>query len=137
VNNPEQRPALGTVLVVDDEEGVRELARRILESAGYGVVDAADGQLALNIINSKETVDFLMVDLDMPVMRGEELAARLQEIRPELRILFVTAHSDLLFDNRAELPEGSAFLEKPFTVAGLLEAVSLLKTGSIHAPPAR
>ncbi|MBA3269695.1 MAG: response regulator, partial [Acidobacteria bacterium] len=114
------------VLVVDDEPGVRELARRILESSGYGVLEAGDGQQALDVFASNVRVDFLMADLDMPVMRGEELAARMRILRPELRVLYVTAHSGALFRERPELLDGEAFLDKPFTVAGLLEAVSLL-----------
>jgi len=128
-------PARGVVLVVDDEPGVRELARRILESSSYGVLEAGDGQQALDVFASNVRVDFLMADLDMPVMRGEELAARMRILRPELRVLYVTAHSGALFRERPELLDGEAFLDKPFTVAGLLEAVSLLKVGYIKEPP--
>jgi len=59
-------PARAVVLVVDDEPGVRELARRILESSGYGVLEAGDGQQALDVFASNVRVDFLMADLDMP-----------------------------------------------------------------------
>jgi len=127
----------GVVLAVDDEAGVRDLSRRILERGGYAVLDAADGPHALEIIQSGARVDFLMVDLDMPVMRGEELAARLRVLRPELRVLYVTGHSDALFVDRPELGNDEAFLDKPFSVRGLLEAVSLLKNGYINAPAPR
>jgi len=70
-------------------------------------------------------------------MRGEELAARMRILRPELRVLYVTAHSGALLRERPELLDGEAFLDKPFTVAGLLEAVSLLKVGYIKEPPRR
>jgi two-component system cell cycle sensor histidine kinase/response regulator CckA len=124
------------VLVVDDEAGVRELSRRILTQGGYRVLEAANGQQALELIESGEHIDFLMVDLDMPVMRGETLAEKLRVLRPELRVLFVTAHSDALFTTRPELRDGQAFLDKPYSVTGLLEAVSLLKNGYIHPPTA-
>lgn len=126
----------GIVLVVDDEAGVRALARRILEGGGYGVVEAADGAEALELIKSSVRIDFLIADLDMPVMRGEEMARRVRALNPDLRVLYVTAHSERLFEDRPELIDGEAFLDKPFTVRGLLEAVSLLKVGFIKEPPA-
>jgi two-component system cell cycle sensor histidine kinase/response regulator CckA len=128
-------PTRGVVLVVDDEPGIRALARRILEGGGYGVLEAGNGAEALAVIDSKARVDFLIADLDMPVMRGEEMTRTIRAMRPELRVLYVTAHSELLFKERPELIEGEAFLDKPFTMRGLLEAVSLLKSGFIKAPP--
>ena len=128
-------PPRGVVLVVDDEEGVRALARRILEGAGYGVLEAGNGVEALEVMESPARVDFLIADLDMPVMRGEEMTKLIRALRPDLRVLYVTAHSELLFKERPELIDGEAFLDKPFTVRGLLEAVSLLKVGYIKAPP--
>ena len=128
-------PRRGTVLVVDDEPGVRALARRILEGGGYGVIEAGDGAEALSLIGGKARIDFLMADLDMPVMRGEEMAKKIRQLRPDLKVLYVTAHSEQLFKERPELLDGEAFLDKPFTVRGLLEAVSLLKVGYIKEPP--
>ena len=125
----------GVVLVVDDEAGVRALARRILESGGYGVIEAENGADALAVMAGTAQVDFLMADLDMPVMRGEEMAKKIRQLRPDLRVLYVTAHSEQLFKTRPELLDGEAFLDKPFTVRGLLEAVSLLKSGYINEPP--
>jgi CheY-like chemotaxis protein len=122
------------ILVVDDEAGVRQLSRRILEQGGYAVLEAADGLQALATIESGQPVDFLVVDLDMPVMRGEQLSARIRTAHPDLRVLYVTAHSEALFVNRPELTTGEAFLDKPYTVRGLLEAVSLLKNGYISRP---
>jgi two-component system cell cycle sensor histidine kinase/response regulator CckA len=128
-------PPRGVVLVVDDEPGVRALARRILEGGGYGVLEAGNGVEALAVMASKARVDFLIADLDMPVMRGEEMTRKIRAMRPELRVLYVTAHSELLFKERPELIDGEAFLDKPFTIRGLLEAVSLLKAGYITEPP--
>ena len=128
-------PSRGTVLIVDDEPGVRALARRILEGGHYGVLEAGNGVEALDVMASPARVDFLIADLDMPVMRGEEMTRKIRALRPDLRVLYVTAHSELLFKERPELIDGEAFLDKPFTVKGLLEAVSLLKVGYINAPP--
>lgn len=128
-------PSRGTVLVADDEPGVRALARRILESGGYQVVEAENGVEALTVMAGAQRIDFLIADLDMPVMRGEEMTRKIRAMRPDLRVLYVTAHSEQLFKERPELIEGEAFLDKPFTVRGLLEAVSLLKVGFINEPP--
>lgn len=127
----------GVVLVVDDEAGVRMLIRRILEGGGYGVLEAENGAEALKALDDGAAFDFLMADLDMPVMRGEEMALRFRIRRPDLRVLYVTAHIASLLDGRPLLSETEAFLEKPFTASGLLEAVSLLQTGHIGdtAPP--
>jgi CheY-like chemotaxis protein len=124
-----------TVLVVDDEEGVRMVARRILESAGYAVIEAVNGADGLKTIEANTPVDLLMADLDMPVMRGEDMAVRIRALRPHLKCLYVTAHIDALMDERPLLWDGEAFLEKPFGSASLLEAVRLLTTGRIGAPP--
>ena len=125
-----------TVLVVDDEETVRLVARRMLEPAGYTVIEAVNGAEALAMIEANTPVDFLMADLDMPVMRGEDMAVRIRALRPNLQCLYVTAHIDALMDERPALWDGEAFLEKPFTRASLIEAVKLLKTGRIgDAPP--
>ena len=129
-------PSKGIVLIVDDEPGVRALERRILEGGGYQVIEAADGAAAVKLIEGSARVDFLVADLDMPVMQGEEMARRIRTRRPDLRVLYVTAHSERLFRERPELIDGEAFLDKPFTSRGLLEAVSLLKTGFIGRPPA-
>jgi two-component system cell cycle sensor histidine kinase/response regulator CckA len=133
INKPRPR---GIVMVVDDEPGVRALARRILEGGGYGVVEAGNGQEALDIMAGTARIDFLVADLDMPVMRGEQMAGEIRALRPDLRVLYVTAHSEQLFKERPELIEAEAFLDKPFTMRGLLEAVSLLKAGYIKEPPA-
>ena len=126
---------LGTVLVVDDEPGIRQLARRILEGQGYTVVEAENGAEALAIVERGDQVDFLMTDLDMPVMRGDDMVTRIRAIRPELNVLYVTAYTDQLFKDRALLWEGEAFLDKPFTPTGLLEAVSLARWNTIDPPP--
>jgi CheY-like chemotaxis protein len=122
------------VLVVDAEPAIRILARRILEGSGYDVIDAGNGAEALAIVATNRPVDFLIADLDMPVMRGDKMARTLRQLRPDLGILYVTAQSERLFEERPELSAREAFLDKPFTVRGLLEAVSLLRNGFITEP---
>jgi len=117
-----------TVLVVDDEAPIRMLARRVLEDTGYQVTEAADGPDAIELLSKGTTLDLLIADLDMPKLGGDEMVRRIRATRPDLKVLYVTGHIDRLMDAR-QLWEGEAFLEKPFTAAGLREAVSLLIFG--------
>lgn len=117
------------VLIVDDEESIRTFAERVLRGEGYETVVAADGQAALNLFEERGSFDLLLADLMMPGIRGDELARRLRQIDPELKVLYLTGYSDRLFVGRPKLPENEAFVDKPISVNGLLEAVSLMLFG--------
>lgn len=119
------------VLVVDDEEPIRQMERRILESGGYRVIEAPGGVEGVGMLNDGKALDLLIADLDMPELGGEEMVRRIRAARPDLKVLYVTAHIDRLLDVRQMLWEGEAFLDKPFTAKGLLEAVSLLLYGTL------
>jgi two-component system cell cycle sensor histidine kinase/response regulator CckA len=119
-----------TVLVVDDEEPVRMVQRRVLEEDGYQILEATNGVEGMNVLAGATVVDLLIADLDMPVLRGDEMVRRIRFTRPDLRVLYVTGNIDRLMDARP-LWEGEAFLEKPFSAAGLREAVSLLLNGTV------
>jgi two-component system cell cycle sensor histidine kinase/response regulator CckA len=114
------------VLVVDDEEPIRQLERRILESGGYRVIEASRALEAFALLQKDLQVDLVIADLQMPDLGGEEMARRIRRDRPDIRVLYVTGHIDELMDERSTLWEGEAFLDKPFTAKALLEAVSLL-----------
>lgn len=120
-----------TVLVVDDEEAIRSVARRILEGEGYQVTEAGSGLEAIALLQKGATLDLLMADLDMPGLGGDEMVRRIRVTRRDLRVLYVTGHIDRLMDERPALWEGEAFLDKPFSAAGLLEAVSLSLYGTL------
>jgi CheY-like chemotaxis protein len=77
-------------------------------------------------------VDLLVTDYAMPDMQGRELADRLRQRFPALKVLYQTGFSDMLFENRVELEDGAAFVEKPFTARGLREAARLILFGSIN-----
>lgn len=119
------------VLVVDDEASVRDLQNRMLTQAGYEVHTVDDADKALQWIREEQPVDLVIADVNMPEMNGDEMARRIRALRPDLKILFVTGFSDTLFANQPVLWEDQAFLDKPFTKAGLLEAVSLLLHGRL------
>jgi CheY-like chemotaxis protein len=118
------------VLVVDDEETVRTFAGHVLSEAGYDVVTASDGPQALRLVEQQRPFDLFLLDVVMPQMCGDELGRRLREQDPDVKVLYFTGYVDQLFEQRRILWENEAFIEKPVTLNGLLEAVSLLLFGS-------
>jgi PAS domain S-box-containing protein len=116
--------AATTVLVAEDEEGVRRLLTRSLRAAGYRVVEAPNGAEALRI-GRQQAIDALVTDVDMPRMGGPELARRLTRRRPELPVLFIsgTTGEDLLDPGPGSPHARSRFLAKPFSEDALLEAL--------------
>lgn len=122
---------LPTVLVVDDEQSIRDVARRILERGGYQVTEASNGLEGVALLAGGAQLDLLMADLDMPELGGDEMVRRIRTTRPDLKVLYVTGHIDKLMDERPVLWDGEAFLEKPFSGAALLEAVSLILYGTL------
>jgi len=122
------------VLVADDESVVRVMARRIFEGSGYRVIEAADGAEAVKILAGGTEVDLLMADLEMPNLAGEEMVRQCRVTHPDLRVLYVSGVIDRLLDARPMLWQGEAFLNKPFTPAGLLEAANLLLYGHLNKP---
>jgi two-component system, cell cycle sensor histidine kinase and response regulator CckA len=120
-----------TILVVDDEAPVRDLQNRMLTNAGYDVQTADDAEKALALVTASEPIDCIIADVHMPGMNGDEMARRIRAIRPDQKILFVTGFADTLFNSQPVLWENQAFLDKPFTQRGLIEAVSLLINGEL------
>jgi len=103
---------------------LRPLIRAALEGGGYRVFDAASAEAALSLAGALGApIDLLLTDLVMPGFSGPELASRLAAIRPELRVLFMSAYSGKLVGLRNALPPGAEFLGKPFTLNGLLDRV--------------
>lgn len=122
------------VLVVDDEEPMRRLARRILEPAGYHLTEASNGPAAIAQLASGAPLDLLIADLEMPELPGEEMVRQIRTTRRDLKVLYVSGVVDRLLDARPVLWEGEAFLDKPYSPQGLLEAVALLLYGSLKKP---
>jgi two-component system, cell cycle sensor histidine kinase and response regulator CckA len=122
------------VLIVDDEEPLRRFVERVLRDAGYDTATAADGPEALARVGAGHVIDVLVTDLMMPQMTGDELARRLLQSEPALKVLYLTGFSDKLFKEKVTLWDDEAFLDKPCSVKGLREAVALLSYGTLEAP---
>ncbi len=123
-----------SVLVVDDEEPVRRFVDRVLREAGYETSTAGDGPEALEMSARQGPFDILVTDLMMPQMNGDELARRLRQERPELKVLYLTGYADRLFADKVTLWADEAFLDKPCSVKALKEAVALLASGRLDTP---
>lgn len=126
----------GPVLVVDDEEAVLRFVDRVLRDAGYKTAVANSGPEAIEVAKKVGPLGALVTDVMMPGMTGDELARMLRQTEPTLKVLYLTGYSDRLFKEKTMLWADEAFLDKPCTVKGLREAVSLLITGKFEAPPA-
>jgi len=120
-----------SILIVDDEESIRRYVDRVLSGAGYRTTLAVDGPDAIAAAARGGRFDLLLTDVVMPKMTGAELALRLRQDDPGLKVLYLTGYSDRLFAEKLGLCDQEAFLEKPCSVAGLLEAVSLATTGRV------
>jgi DNA-binding response OmpR family regulator len=121
------------VLIVDDEPEVCMFVARVLSKAGYETTTVSDGLAAVEAARL-QSFDILVTDLMMPEMPGDEVAPRVRAFKRGLKVLYLTGFSDHLFKDRVRLFEGEAFLDKPCSAQGLLEAVSLLVFGRIENP---
>jgi len=114
----------GTVLLVEDEAMVRAVAERALTRSGYKVLTAACGEDALVVITSDAEIDLLISDVVMPGMDGPTLVARAREIRPDLRVLYISGYAEEQIRDRVD-GDATALLRKPFSVSELSAAVRL------------
>ena len=125
-----------TILVVDDDEEVLALAVDVLQIAGYTVLSTPDPRHALRLARSHaEPLHLLLTDVVMPLMNGLQLAAEFQVLRPEVKILLMSAYRTKEIDDyRMRLGLQGMFLDKPFTVAALTRAVRALLDNSPSTP---
>lgn len=121
-------------LVVDDQPSVRTFVERVLRDAGYDTVTARDGVAAQHLVLKTGAPDVVVTDESMPRMSGHEFARWLRECCPGVKVLFLTGYIDPAYGDSAETFENEGYLEKPCTVHGLLQAVSLLMCRRLQAP---
>ncbi len=117
-----EKPIAGdeTILLVEDEESVRGAVTRMLRTAGYHVLTAANGNEALRVgAQYPDQIDLLLTDVVMPDMSGRQLAERLLETRPHLAVLYTSGYTDSAIVRHGVLEPGTAFIGKPFSAARL------------------
>ena len=113
-----------TVLLVEDDEAVRALARKMLAAHGYTVLAAASGAEALKLAaDHTGPIHLLVTDVVLPGMSGRELATRFQSVRPGLKVLYTSGYTDDAVVHHGVLDPGIAFLQKPFTSGTLARKV--------------
>jgi CheY-like chemotaxis protein len=113
-----------TILLAEDASAVRAVAQEILKRLGYTVLVANDGHSALQLARARpDTIHLLITDVIMPEMSGRQLADRLKEQRPGLKVLFVSGYTDDAIVRHGMLEPGIAFLQKPFTPQKLARKV--------------
>jgi nitrogen-specific signal transduction histidine kinase/CheY-like chemotaxis protein len=113
-----------TILIVDDEEGQREVAQRILTRNGYSVLTASSGAQAIELAASHTVqIDLLLTDVIMPVMQGPTVAKEVRKLRPDIRVLFMSGHAHPVLEAESLLGTEFLLMEKPFDEAKVLQNV--------------
>jgi CheY-like chemotaxis protein len=111
----------GTVLVVDDEEMVRQVAKAILESVGFRVLTAEDGEEAVRVFQQVgRDIDVVLMDMTMPHMNGEEAFTRLREIEPQVRVVMASGYSQHGATSHITAKNLAGFIQKPYRAADLV-----------------
>jgi PAS domain S-box-containing protein len=127
-----------TVLLVEDEDAVRELTERILGRHGYRVIEAAGPVQAVELYQRRgQSIDLLLTDVIMPQMNGRALAERIRQQQPGIRVLYMSGYPGDLIAFHGELAEGVDLLQKPFTEESLLRAAQRVLMGSKATPPSQ
>ncbi len=123
-----------TILVAEDEPAVRSLIIDVLESKGYRVLAANDGQSALrHFRDNRDHIRLLISDIVMPTMNGRELAQAILNEKPETKVLFISGYIGDATVRISELADGTSFLSKPFTSGSLIRKIRFLLDGESHA----
>jgi signal transduction histidine kinase/CheY-like chemotaxis protein len=128
------QPGSETVLLVEDEQIVRDMTREILQESGYQVLEAKHGQEALSVAEQHTgPIHLMLSDVVMPQMSGRELAAQLTPLRKDMRVLYMSGYTDDAIVHHGVLDEGMAFIEKPFTPNALARKVRDVLNATVEA----
>ena len=120
---------MARVLVVDDEQDIRQVTRTVLERQGYTVLLAENGQVAVDLFKRKSgEISLVLLDLSMPVLGGEETATQLRRIRPDVPILVSSGFSESEAEQRFRGIATNGFIQKPYTAVQLMESVRIART---------
>jgi CheY-like chemotaxis protein len=113
-----------TVLLVEDEDSVRQLVRDTLEAKGYRVLEAESGEAGLSIAEGHDgKIDLVITDVIMPGIGGRELVKQLAQARPSTKFLYLSGYTEDAIVSEGSLEEGTAFLQKPFSLQSLSRKV--------------
>jgi DNA-binding NtrC family response regulator len=124
VKDTRQQEATGAILLVEDEDQVRNLTRAMLQRQGYRVFDFGSGAAALEFLRAEsEQIDLLISDIVMPQLGGFDLAREVQTLRPGIRLLLMSGYTETSVLAQGLISPGTIFIHKPFTAAALREKV--------------
>jgi CheY-like chemotaxis protein len=119
-----------TVLVVEDEEALRDVTKRIFVRNGYNVLTAGNGPDALAVVaNHVGAIHLLLTDVVMPQMLGKEVAARVRGLRPDIEVLFMSGYAQPVLASQGRLEPGVVLLDKPFSEAELINKAGQVLNG--------
>lgn len=134
-HTPAESHGTETILVCEDEERIRRLVLTVLQKLGYRVLSAAGSEEAKRIVEAySDPIDLLLTDVVMPHGNGIELAAALREIRPNLKVIYMSGYADHHLAGSRILEEGAPFLQKPFAAASLAKKVRETLAGETAKP---
>ncbi len=112
-----------TILLVDDEDGVRMVAARALKSKGWSVIECVNAEQAIEVFQKGTPIDLLLTDMVMPGMDGETLIKQAKQVQPRMKVILMSGYSEEFARHGSQKHEAFQFLAKPFELAGLLEKV--------------
>ena len=131
VETPRVFTGTGTILVIDDKESVRDVARVALEETGYTVVLASDGHEAVEIFGERAyAIDAVLLDMSMPRMDGEETLAKLRSVQPRIRVVLTSGYSEQEISEKFAGKGLAGFVQKPFRASELVDKIHAALTGS-------
>jgi CheY-like chemotaxis protein len=123
-----------TILLVEDDDALRQFVARVLRKAGYCVVEAANGEDALECLKNHGRIDLLITDVVMPKLGGVELARRLCVRDPQLRVVYISGYSEATLRKQNALEPEAALLTKPFSSSQLLQETRSGLSGAALSP---
>jgi CheY-like chemotaxis protein len=126
-------PVGETVLIVDDQDALREVTERIFTRGGYRVITAADGPEAIRLATQHDgDIHLLLTDVVMPNMLGKEVAEKVRALRPNVEVLFMSGYAQPVLASRGRLDRDVHLIEKPFSAAALIDKVGQILNGHFH-----
>jgi two-component system, cell cycle sensor histidine kinase and response regulator CckA len=136
VVRPQPLGGVETILVVEDDDSVRSITREFLKLNGYSVIEASNAATAIELVTrNKKAIDLVLTDVLMPEMNGHALVEKLEEVKPGIKVLYMSAYTEDAAINLGAIKPGTQFIEKPFSPEELgskvRKALSRVKTAHV------